>query len=117
MIDVTEDYDLLEIVGEKTIISPAKEKHERITINTKEYSNCMMKVLPGLYRQGVNEIEINIHDNKILEDVTKTINELLIGFEIIAIVTVPHLALAAMMFSSTGRMATGLLPADLPRVR
>ncbi|MBU1198705.1 MAG: hypothetical protein KKF46_02710 [Nanoarchaeota archaeon] len=73
----------LNIVGNKVIISPSREIQERIIINADNYKDSLRKVLPGLYRQGVNEVLIQLSDNSLLEKIQRLVNEMLIGYEIV----------------------------------
>ena len=73
----------LNIVGNKVIISPSKEIQERIIIKADQYANSLRKILPGLYRLGVNEILIQVSDNNLLEEIITFVHGTLLGYEII----------------------------------
>lgn len=81
-LDKTKKVELI-ISGNKLIISKEKEQDERIVIKTDDYIDSLKKVVPGIYRIGINEVEFIIKNPKILEEISKIINERLIGFEVI----------------------------------
>ncbi len=73
----------LKVVGNKLVISPSKEIQEEAIINADDYNKSLIKVIPGLYRLGINKIRINLLDNNLLEKIIEIINKRLIGYEII----------------------------------
>jgi virulence-associated protein VagC len=73
----------LNIVGNKVIISPSKESQERVSIRGDEYSKSFKKILPALYRIGVNEIVVPVEEPQLLSEISSIIYERLIGYEIV----------------------------------
>jgi phosphate uptake regulator len=73
----------LDVVGHKIVISPHKEDDKTVVIDGDAYSRALFKVLPGLYRIGANEIQLNFTSNKVLEETSDIIEQKLIGYEII----------------------------------
>jgi len=81
-LDKTKELEL-EVVGRKVILSQDKDVQERVVVNTAECNKCLIKVLQELYRIGISEIKFTLEDISLLEEITKIVNENLIGFEII----------------------------------
>jgi len=81
-LDKTKSVEL-NIVGDKIVISPFKEVKDRVLISGEEYSKSVIKVLPGLYRAGVNEIKLTFTNNQLVEQVIEIIEKRLIGYEIV----------------------------------
>ena len=73
----------LNVVGKKVIISSSKDVENRFCVDGQEYKNCLIKVLQGLYRIGVNEIQISFEDIKLVE-ICNDIVEKLIGYETVS---------------------------------
>lgn len=73
----------LNVVGSNIIIRPNMQKDTIVNLNIDEYSNSIVKVIPGLYRNGTDEIKLLFKDSKNLEKTTELIEKKLIGYEII----------------------------------
>jgi hypothetical protein len=80
-LDKTKTVELT-VVGKKVIISSSKDIKEMIHVNGEEYKNCLVKVLQGLYKVGVNEIKLSFENIKLVNVCSEMI-EKLIGYEII----------------------------------
>lgn len=73
----------LEIIGKKVLISPKKEVSSREIVDLAKYPHVVTKVLPGLYRMGINEIKLLYHTSLQLQEIVEIVNSRLIGYEII----------------------------------
>ena len=73
----------LEIVGNNAVICPSKGTPQRICIKGEDYRRCIIKVMQGLYRLGIDEVSITTSDNKQVEELIDIIDKKLIGFEIV----------------------------------
>jgi len=73
----------LRVVGNKVVISPGGEQLSKASINADDYNKSLIKVIPGLYRLGVDELKINLADNRLLEKITELLSDKLIGYEVI----------------------------------
>ena len=71
----------LQVVGAKVVLS-AGGNSERVLINLNDYPHTVIKVLQGLYRQGVNEVKLEYKDSAQLTEVNRLLGRLM-GYEII----------------------------------
>jgi hypothetical protein len=81
-LDITKSVEL-SIVGNKAIIAPSKEIKERVNIKEGDYHRSFKKILPALYRIGVNEIAVQAEEPSAFEEISVIIYETLIGYEIV----------------------------------
>ncbi len=73
----------LEIVGNSAVVRPFKIEQERVLLDAEELPNSLMRFIAVLYKKGVDEIKIINVDSKIINKISKFIEEHCIGFEII----------------------------------
>lgn len=81
-LDKTRKVELKKI-GNKIIIFPLREVQETNIINADDYDMSLIKVIPALYREGINNLRVNIKNTKLLEEIINIIRDRLIGYEII----------------------------------
>lgn len=78
-----EEIDLTES-GNQIIISQKKSVHmEEVEIDLRGHKSFVKRNLNVLYKEGYNQINILYDDSKIVEDIQKTIDTSLPGFEIL----------------------------------
>ncbi|MFA6072980.1 MAG: hypothetical protein WC758_02630 [Candidatus Woesearchaeota archaeon] len=73
----------LNIVQNKIVISLLNEIKEKVVLDAKVYGDNLRKIIPGLYRLGVEEIKIKYEKGEDVLKITKIIETKLIGFQVL----------------------------------
>jgi len=81
-LDKTKKVDL-EIIGSKAIVSSATSGPSTIKIDGDLARKNLIKVLQGLYRIGVDDVEVEFSDPAIATEILEIVERALLGYEIV----------------------------------